>query len=256
MELELKNKSVLVTGSHRGTGQVIAESFASEGANVFFHSLTEPIEDLSANGKTVWGDITTESGADQVFQQVSTNSNHLDILVNNYGKAATGKWGSTKVEEWMGVYETNTLSSVRMIQHFSDTMKSGARIINLGTIGSTRPNNVMPHYYSAKGALAILTVSLAKELGPRGINVNLVSPGLIRTPEIEAHYLKRALEYGWGDNFEDAEEKIAKEFFPNPLKRIATREEIADVILFLASARASFVNGQNIRVDGGAVDIV
>ena len=103
MELELKNKSVLVTGSHRGTGQVIAESFASEGANVFFHSLTEPIEDLSANGKTVWGDITTESGADQVFQQVSTNSNHLDILVNNYGKAATGARATQRSNERMVV---------------------------------------------------------------------------------------------------------------------------------------------------------
>ena len=114
----------------------------------------------------------------------------------------------------------------------------------------------MPHYYSAKGALATLTVSLAKELGPRGITVNLVSPGLIRTPEVEAQYLKQAKDAGWGNDFETAEEKITEKFFPNPLKRIATRQEVADVILFLASARASFVNGQNIRVDGGAVDIV
>ena len=135
-------------------------------------------------------------------------------------------------------------------------MPAGSRIINLGTIGSTRPNSVMPHYYSAKGALATLTVSLAKELGPRGITVNLVSPGLIRTPEVEAQYLKHALESGWGNDFDAAEAKITEAFFPNPLNRIATREEVADVVLFLASARASFVNGQNIRVDGGAVDIV
>ena len=256
MELELKNKSVLITGSHRGTGQVIAESFANEGAKVFFHSLNEPNVDLSVNGATVWGDITTEAGADQVFRQVSTHLNRLDILVNNYGKTTQGKWQSSSIEDWIEIYEINTLSVVRMIQKFSTGMAAGGRIINLGTVGSTRPNRVMPHYYSAKGALATLTVSLAKELGPRGINVNLVSPGLIRTPEVEAHYLKQALEHKWGEDFASAEEKIAEEFFPNPLKRIATREEVADVVLFLASARASFINGQNIRVDGGALDIV
>ena len=256
MDLELKNKSVLVTGSNRGTGQIIAESFAREGADVFFHSIEEPNKDLSINGKIVWGDITTKFGADQVFRQVNTQLNQLDILVNNYGKATQGKWQTTTIEDWINIYEINTLSCVSMVQRFSPNMKAGGRIINLGTIGSTRPNSVMPHYYSAKGALATLTVSLAKELGAKGINVNLVSPGLIRTPEVEAQYLKRAQEYGWGDDFESAEEKIAEEFFPNPLRRIATREEVADVILFLASSRASFVNGQNIRIDGGAVDVV
>ena len=143
-----------------------------------------------------------------------------------------------------------------MVQRFCPKMQKGGRVINLGTVGSTRPNSVMPHYYAAKGALATLTVNLSKELGPNGITVNLVSPGLIRTPEVESHYLTRALESGWGDDFETAEEKITEEFFPNPLKRIATREEVADLVLFLASARAFFINGQNIRVDGGAVDIV
>ena len=256
MDLKLKNKSVLVTGSHRGTGQIIAESFAREGAEVFFHSLEEPDENISENGTTVWGDITTDVGADQVLRQVGSEIDHLDILINNYGKATRGKWQSASVEDWIDMYEVNTLSIVRMIQRFSPDMQAGGRVINLGTIGSTRPNSVMPHYYSAKGALATLTVSLAKELGPKGITVNLVSPGLIRTPEVEEQYLKRAVESGWGDDFDTAEERITEEFFPNPLGRVATREEVADVVLFLASARASFVNGQNIRVDGGAVDIV
>jgi len=87
LNLELKNKRVLVTGSYRGSGQIIAESFACEGARVFFHSLEEPAEDLSVNGTTIWGDITTDSGADQVFQQVGVEADCLDILVNNYGKA-------------------------------------------------------------------------------------------------------------------------------------------------------------------------
>ena len=256
MELELENKNVLVTGSNRGTGQIIAESFVREGARVFFHRPETFTRTNSTKGNLIWGDITTDDGADQVFQQVREQVSHLDILVNNYGKASQGKWQSLSIRDWIDIYEINTLSIVRMVQRFSTEMPVGSRIINLGTIGSTRPNNVMPHYYSAKGALATLTVSLAKELGPRGINVNLVSPGLIKTAEVEAQYLRRAKESGWGEDFSTAEAKIAETFFPNPLNRIATREEIADVVLFLASARASFVNGQNIRVDGGAVDVV
>jgi len=256
LDLQLTSKRVLVTGSNRGTGQIIAESFAAEGAIVFFHSPDEPEGDLSANGHTVWGDITADEGAGQVSQQVTGVAGGIDILVNNFGMATRGSWESAGADDWVKIYQVNTLSAVRMVQAFSPGMTAGGRVINLGTIGSTRPNSIMPHYYAAKGALATLTVSLAKELGPKGITVNLVSPGLIRTPEVEARYLKRAVDAGWGETFEEAEQKITEAFYPNPLGRIATREEVADVILFLASGKASFVNGQNIRVDGGAVDIV
>ena len=204
MDLELKNKSVLVTGSNRGTGQVIAESFAREGADVFFHSIEEPNKDLSINGKIVWGDITTKFGADQVFRQVSAQLNQLDILVNNYGKATQGKWQTTTIEDWINIYEINTLSSVRMVQRFSPNMKAGGRIINLGTIGSTRPDSVMPHYYSAKGALATLTVSLAKELGAKGIKVALsgrlggneiARTEWLRDGSIPSHTLRADIDY-------------------------------------------------------------
>ncbi len=256
LDLKLADKSVLVTGSNRGTGQVIAEAFIAEGANVLFHSPDEPDSPQAAGGETVWGDITTDAGADQVFGQVMERAGGLDILVNNLGRATRGKWDTASITDWLDVYEINTLSVVRLVQRFAAVIPNGGRIINLGTIGSTRPNSVMPHYYAAKGALATLTVSLAKEMGPKGITVNLVSPGLIRTPEVEAQYLRRAQEAGWGDTFDEAEASITDAYFPNPLGRIATREEVADVVLYLASARASFVNGQNIRVDGGAVDIV
>ncbi len=127
------------------------------------------------------------------------------------------------------------------------------RIINLGTVGSTRPNAVMPHYYAAKGALATLTVGLAKEVAGTGIRVNLVSPGLILTPEVEASYLKRGAAKGWGSSWEEIEPHVAKDI---PIGRIVRREEVADLICFLASPRADALHAQNIRIDGGALDIV
>ena len=257
LNLGLTNKSILVTGSNRGTGKIIADSFCNEGATVLYHALTEDdARDLPASALSVWGDITSDEGSAQVFEQVQQQTDQLDVLVNNYGKATPGTWSDTTSNDWIESYQINTLSIVRMSQLATQLMSSGGRIINLGTIGSTRPNSRMPQYYAAKGALATLTVSLAKEMGPKGVTVNLVSPGLIRTPEVEASYMRQAEKHGWGSNFEEAESAITEKFFPNPLGRIATREEVADVVLFLASDKASFINGQNIRVDGGAVDIV
>ena len=262
MDLNLENKNVLITGSNRGTGNDIAKAFLEEGARVFVHSLSDggsesACEELANDlAQPLWGDITTDEGANQVLAQYLSHESQLDVLVNNYGEARRGKWSTASTEDWIRLYDINTLSIVRMVQRFLPHIPDKGRIINLGTIGSTRPNSVMPHYYAAKGALATLSVSLSKEVGPRGITVNLVSPGLIRTPEVESSYLKRARKEGWGDTFEEAEAKISENYFPNPLGRIATRREISSVVLFLSSELASFVNGQNIRVDGGAVDYV
>ncbi|MBL6689875.1 MAG: SDR family oxidoreductase [Pseudomonadales bacterium] len=260
MKLDLENKTVLVTGSNRGTGNIIANMFLDQGADVFFHSNTEgdsqKAVDESGAGTALWGDITCDQGAESVTTQFRSHADHLDILVNNYGEARRGNWDNTTSEDWIELYNINTLSIVRLTQGVLPLMPRGGRIINLGTIGSTRPNRIMPHYYAAKGALATLTVSLAKETGPLGITTNLVSPGLIRTPEVEASYLEKAKNEGWGETFEEAEQKLAEKYFPNPLGRFATREEVAGIILFLASREAAFINGQNIRVDGGAVDIV
>lgn len=262
MELGLESKVALITGSNRGTGLVIAERFAAEGAIVLVHSLKQgdsvPVAEKIPGAIAVWGDITNDAGAEQLAEQCQKQ--HLvDILVNNYGTAEKGSWMNSSSEDWLDLYQKNTLSVARMIRLLVPGMKqrqSGGRIINLGTIGSTRPNAIMPHYYAAKGALANMTVSLAKELAGSGISVNLVSPGLIRTPEVEAAYRKRLAKDNPDIDWSALEQKIVTEQFPNPMGRIATREEVADLVLFLASQRGGFINGQNIRIDGGAVDIV
>ena len=114
----------------------------------------------------------------------------------------------------------------------------------------------MPHYYAAKAALSNSSVSLARELSNTGITVNTVSPGLIKTAEVEQSYQRRAQKKGWPTEGVSLEENIVQHDFPNPSGRLATREDIADLVAFLASPRAGFINGQNIRVDGGAVRYV
>ena len=262
MDFQLKDKVALVTGSNRGTGLIIASQLLAEGAIVIFHRIADgeaaAVAAQHEGAFGISGDISTDSGCEQVGSELNQLDLKPDILVNNYGTAASGSWQTSNTEAWLDLYQKNTLSVVRMSNIVTPHMlkQRFGRIVNLGTIGSTRPNSRMPHYYAAKGALANLTVSLAKELKHSGITVNLVSPGLIRTPEVEAHYLRLAKEAGWGDSWEEAEEKIAENYNANLIGRMATRDEVANIVTFLCSFSASFLTAQNIRVDGGSLDIV
>ena len=260
MQFNFTGKTALVTGSDRNTGAIIANRLAQDGAIVIIHSNdgdgSAPEE--HPDRYFVAGDIATEAGCEAVLGQLESQGVEVNLLVNNYGTASFAKWDTVQDEQWLDMYQKNVLSVARLVQGVVPGMKRAqwGRIINLGTIGSHRPGKITPHYYAAKGALATLGVSLAQDLAGTGITVNTVSPGLIHTPDLEAGYRARAQKKGWGDQWEDILEHIVKEDFPNPCGRLATREEVADLVAFLCSDSAGFINGQNIRIDGGAVAYV
>ena len=263
MQLNFTDKTALVTGSDRNTGAVIARQLGDSGATVILHSNRSDGSAASAaatlqNSFAVEGDIATVTGYEAVLAQLQAQALTVDILVNNYGTASFATWDSPGTEDWLDMYQKNVLSVVRLVQGLVPEMKrkQWGRIVNLGTIGSHRPRRIMPHYYAAKGALANLGVSLAQELAGTGITVNTVSPGLIHTPDLEAGYRARGRKKGWGDDWDDIVRHIIAEDFPNPCERLATREEVADLVVFLCSANAGFINGQNIRIDGGAISYV
>jgi 3-oxoacyl-[acyl-carrier protein] reductase len=258
MDLQLTGKVALVTGSHRGTGFAIATRLAAEGATVLVHGFTAEQAGSAcaelAGGIPVAGNITTDAGAKALFEACRAEA-PVDILVNNYGTAAAGRWESASSADWLDQYQHNVLSAQRLIRHFLPEMKARnwGRIVNLGTVGSTRPNARMPHYYAAKGALANLTIGLAREVAGTGIRVNLVSPGLILTPEVQQQQLARGRRHGWGDRWEDVEPHVARDI---PIGRIVRREEVAALVTFLVSPLADAIHGQNIRIDGGALGVV
>jgi len=251
MDLGLHGRTALVTGSDRRTGAVIAQTLAREGATVIFHG-NERAPDAAL---AVCGDVASESGCAEVLRQVAELGLAVDILVNNFGTTDNHRWEDADTAKWLELYQVNTLSAVRMAQGCVPGMKARGwgRIVNLGTIGSHQPAALRPAYYAAKGALATLGVSLAQELAGTGITVNTVSPGYVRTEQVEELYRRRAAKEGWGSDWADIVRHIVAKDFPNPCARIAEREEVADLVAFLCSPRAGFVNGQNIRIDGGAV---
>lgn len=250
MQLELQGKTALVTGSDKRTGETIADTLASEGATVIYHSNVYAPERALA----VQGDVTTEAGCKQVLEQISQLGLTLDILVNNYGTTDNHRWDEADTAKWLELYQINVLSAVRMAQGCTGAMKEKGwgRIINMGTAGTFQPAALRPAYYSAKGALATMGVSLARELANTGITVNTVSPGYVRTEQVEAGYRRLARKLGRSEEWNEVVKLIVERDFPNPCGRIAERQEVADLVTFLCSPRADFINGQNLRIDGGA----
>lgn len=257
MDLGLAGRTALVSGSYRGTGLIIAATLAAEGARVLVHGLAPgqaeaAVETLGA-GVAVTGDITTDAGAEAVATACAAEQ--VDILINNYGTADAGSWLETDSAGWIDAYQKNVLSAQRLVRAFLPGMRERGwgRIVNLGTVGSTRPAARMPHYYASKGALATATVSLARETAGTGVRVNLVSPGLILTPEVQEAYLARGRSKGWGDTWEEIEPRVAEDI---PIGRIVRREEVAGLVAYLASPMADAIHGQNLRIDGGALDVL
>jgi len=259
MDLELTGRRALVTGSYRGTGAGIARVLAREGACVIVHGFDLPAAEAVAqkiradggDARAVAGDIRTDAGA----RAVADATGEIDVLVNNYGVAEGGSWESPTAD-WIDVYEKNVLSGVRLVQAFTPGMRERGfgRVVFVSTVGYARPNARMPHYYASKMALVNMTLSLAKELAHTGITVNCVSPGIVATAEIREMYERRAVQRGEPADWASLERQIVRGDMPNPAGIVGTPEDVGELVAFLASPRARYVNAANVRIDGGAGD--
>lgn len=258
MDLQLNGKRALVTGSTSGLGEAIAKTLASEGATVVIQGRREneakrvTDEILAAGGKAIFvtGDLAIDAEADAVANAILDALGGVDILVNNAGIAPMGNWFETPADTWLNVYNLNVAGMVRMVNRFAPTMKEQGwgRIIAISSGEGIKPNAYRGAYSASKGAIINLSISLANAFANTGVTSNTISPGLIWTAGVD----EVADQMGISKQKSEREQKLLAEWAPNPTGRIGSPEDIAATVAFVASPKAGYINGANIRVDGGA----
>lgn len=260
MNLELKGKRVLVTGSSTGLGEATARLLAAEGAEVIVHGRNEERAAAVANsindtgGKAIYvlGDLSTDEGTDAVANGALAGG-PVDILVNNAGAYTPRPWLQVSVNDWRDSYNVNVLSYVRMIHRLLPAMKTlgWGRMIQIGSSGGIEPFALQPDYLAATAARHNLTVSLARELKGTGITSNTVAPGPMLVENTRNMLLNMAGQFGWGDNWADIERNAVEQFVQNDVGRFGRPEEVAAAVAYLCSPLTDYVSGALLRVDGG-----
>ncbi len=261
MDLQLKEKRALVTGSSRGIGAVIARELAAEGARVVVHgrdeeaarSTADEIREAGGEAKVVIGDLSNGADCDRVAEEALAAFGGIDILVNNAGVSPPSNWDETRPELWLSTFETNVIPAVRLSMQFAPMMKEAGwgRLIHIGSSAGALGLPRAPEYSASKAAFANMSSSLAKHYGAFGITSNVLGVGTIDNLGLR---LKLAGQSDAADPFYEMLTKaVTGHYNMNPVGRTGRPEEVAFVVAMLASPRSSFINGALIRVDGGKV---
>ncbi|MFI6942281.1 SDR family oxidoreductase [Streptomyces sp. NPDC050418] len=246
----LTGKTALVTGGSRGIGRGIAERLGRDGARVAVHfgsnetaakETVAAIEEAGGAAFAIRAELGVPGDAAALWAEFDRHAEGLDILVNNAGIGVTEPFGTLQEEEYERVFAVNAKAPFFVTQLGAERLRDGGRIINVST-GLSRAS-MMPNlvaYAMSKGALDVFTRDLSKVLGPRGITVNAVAPGIVDT-DINADWLRTS------------DEAWAGAAAMSALGRVGEPSDIADVVAFLASEDGRWVTGQWIDATGGSL---
>ncbi|MEH2224375.1 SDR family NAD(P)-dependent oxidoreductase [Nostoc sp.] len=260
MDLKLHGKSALVSGSTAGIGLAIAFGLAQEGASVIVNGRSEErvaqaiskIKHSTPDAKVsgVVADAGTTSGVEKLIQEVP----HVDILINNLGIYEPKTFFDITDQDWLNIFEVNVLSGVRLSRQYLQKQleQNWGRIIFISSESAIQIPVEMIHYGTTKTAQLAIARGLAEMTTGTGVTVNSVLPGPTRSEGVEDFITNLAQERGISPT------EVEAEFFQNVrpsslIKRFATPEEVAAIVVYLSSPVASATNGAALRVDGGVI---
>ncbi|WGM31551.1 SDR family oxidoreductase [Brevundimonas sp. NIBR11] len=254
---EFAGKRVLVTGGTKGLGRATVERFLAGGARVITSARSNP--DPIGGVEFVQADLTTAEGGEAVAKAALERFDGIDVLVHVMGGSATPGGGFVALtdEHWLSELNLNLLGAVRLDRLLIPQMieRGVGAVVHVTSIQSVLPlPDATTAYASAKAALRTYSKSISKELGPKGVRVNTVSPGWIMTEGTDV-FLKRIQEAN-GGTLEDARQLVLAGLGGIAIGRGAEPFEVAEAIAFLASDRASSIHGSELVVDGGTVPTV
>jgi len=245
MMADLSGKVVLVTGASRGIGQAISLILGKNGATVIGTATSESgaaaisktFQENSIIGKGFSLNVTENHQIEDLMKSIGDEFGSVDILINNAGITRDNLLMRMKDDEWNDIMDTNLASVYKMSKAVLRGMmkKKNGRIISIASVVGSMGNAGQTNYSAAKAGIMGFTKSLAREVGPRGITVNAVAPGFIKT------------------DMTDALPADQKEFLANqiPLGRLGTVDEIAESVLFLAGESGGYITAQTLHVNGG-----
>ena len=257
MDLGLKGKTALVAASSKGLGKAIAKGLASEGANVCIcarsqetleATATEIRQDTGADVLAVTADVSQPQDVQRLVEAVVEQFGGLDILINNAGGPPAGTFDTIPEEAYQGALELNLLSTVNLCRAAVPIMKEHGwgRVINMTSISVKQPIAGLILSNMARAGVIGFAKTLATELAPHGILVNSVCPGIIFTDRITQLAESRSQTQGI-----TPQQVIANMEADIPVGRLGKPDELANLVVFLCSERASYITGTTIQADGG-----
>lgn len=255
---ELSGKTVLVTGGTSGMGEAIVKRLTQAGATVVKIARKSPRKS-SSPAFIIESDISTADGVQKAVGEIKERFGGIDVLVNNVGgsDAPNGGFLALNDEHWQKAFDLNLFPAVRLDRAFLPQMierKSGV-IIHIGSIQRTLPlYDSTIAYAAAKAALVNYSKNLSNEVSPKGVRVVAVSPGFIET-EAAARMIRNLAETA-GTDMETARQELIKSLGGIPMGRPGLPEEIAELVAFLVSDRASYITGTEYVIDGGTIPTV
>jgi NAD(P)-dependent dehydrogenase (short-subunit alcohol dehydrogenase family) len=263
MNINLEGRKAIVTGSTAGIGRATAEGLARAGASVVINGrgnarVDEAVRQMrqafpGSNISGVAADLSTAAGAGAVFDQAPD----ADILINNLGTGVIRDFVDTTDEDWLSIFQLNVMSGVRMTRHYLPKMvrRNWGRVVFVSSESGVNIPKELIDYGMTKTAQLAISRGLAESVSGTGVTVNAVLPGPTRS-EILSNWMV-ALAKDQGITQEEAEQTFLKTARPTSLiRRFATTEEVANMIIYVCSEQASATTGAALRVDGGVVRFV